>query len=131
VRFHGHVEYGPKLFEFYHQADMFVLPSTGAEGTPRVVTEAMSQSVPVIVTKVGGNPGTVMNGDCGVLIEPGDADAIADSIEKLIDDGEFRRNLIRKGFERVKGFTMDHHSKDLFEKLSNAFPELFNHKTAL
>jgi len=131
VRFHGHVEYGPKLFDFYNKADMFVLPSTGAEGTPRVVTEAMSQSLPVIVTTVGGNPGTVKNGECGILIEPGDSDAIADAIEKLIDDGEFRRNLIKKGFERVKDFTMDHHSKDLFQKLSSAFPELFKNNPAL
>lgn len=131
VHFHGHIEYGPKLFEFYHNSDMFILPSTGAEGTPRVVTEAMSQCLPVIVTKVGGNPGTVEDGDCGALIEPGDPDAIVGAIEQIIDDGEYRRGIIRKGFERVKGFTMDHHSKDVYEKLKGAFPEMFNNRPTI
>lgn len=126
VSFHGHVQYGGELFDFYRNADMFVLPSTGAEGTPRVVVEAMSQSLPIIATKVGGNPATISEGKCGMLIEPGDPDAIAGAIENIIDDGELRRRLIRNGFERAHDFTMDNHSKDLFEKLSNEFPGMFN-----
>ena len=125
VNFHGFIQYGPQLFEFYRRADMFLLPSIGAEGTPRVVIEAMSQSLPVIATKVGGNPWTIEDGVTGLLIEPGDPRAIADAVERIIDDAELRRLLINMGYERAHDFTLENHSRDLFNKLSREFPGMF------
>ncbi len=131
VHFHGHIQYGPELFAFYRNADMFVLPSVGAEGTPRVVIEAMSQSLPVVVTRVGGNAGTVQEGECGFLLEPGDAAAIADSIESIIDDGELRRGLIEKGFRRAHDFTTENHSMELFKRLAREFPGMFKQNSSV
>ena len=125
VNFHGFVQYGPRLFDFYRRSDMFLLPSIGAEGTPRVVVEALSQSLPVIVTRVGGNPWTIEDGVTGLLIEPGDPRAIADAVERIIDDAELRHRLINKGYERARDFTLENHSRDLFDKLSGEFPGMF------
>jgi glycosyltransferase involved in cell wall biosynthesis len=125
VLFHGYIPYGPKLFEFYRQADIFVLPSIGAEGTPRVLIEAMSQSLPVITTKVGGTPWTIEDGVTGLLIEPGNPEAIANAVERVINDTELRKRLIHKGFERAHDFTFENHSRDLFMKLSAEFPGMF------
>ncbi len=125
VIFHGYVKYGPKLFEFYRNSDMFLLPSIGAEGTPRVLIEALSQSLPVITTKVGGTPWTIDDGVTGLLIDPGDPQAIADAIERVIEDGELRRRLIAEGYKHAHDFTLESHSKDLFGKLSKAFPDVF------
>lgn len=124
VLFHGYIKYGPELFEYYRNADMFVLPSIGAEGTPRVLIEAMSQSLPVITTKVGGTPWTIEDGVTGLLIEPDDPQAIAGAVERVLDDGELRRRLISGGYERAHDFTLENHSRDLFRKLSNEFPEI-------
>ena len=76
------------------QCDMFVLASR-TEGLPRAVVEAMAHGVPCIGTRVGGIPELL---DDEALVEKEDPEALADLIEKLIDDSEFydaqaRRNL--------------------------------------
>ena len=55
VEFLGHVKNGSALWDTYRNADIFVLP-TLAEGFPRVLYEAMSQSLPIVTTNVSGIP---------------------------------------------------------------------------
>jgi sugar transferase (PEP-CTERM/EpsH1 system associated) len=56
--------------------DVFVLPSLG-EGISNTVLEAMATGLPVIATRVGGNPELVNHGVTGTLVPPGDPDALA------------------------------------------------------
>lgn len=63
-------------------ADVYVLPSY-KEGLPISILEAMSYSLPVISTRVGGIPEIIMNGKNGLLINPGDKEALYESIIKL------------------------------------------------
>lgn len=69
--------------------DVFVLPSH-AEAIPRCVLEAMFLGTPVISTRVGGIPTVVTNEETGLLVEPGDTDALAKAIERLAADAHFR-----------------------------------------
>lgn len=59
--------------------DIFVLPSLN-EGFPTVIPEAMACGKPVIGTKVGGVPEALSNQDVGVLVNPRDPEALADTI---------------------------------------------------
>src|SRR5205085_8446462 len=62
--------------EFFAGLDQFWLTSDW-EGTPNVVLEAMAASLPVIATRVGGTPEVIADGETGILVDAGDAAAVA------------------------------------------------------
>ncbi len=64
--------------------DLFVLPSFG-EGVPVVLMEAMAARLPVIATAVGG-VGELVDPGCGLLVPPGDSEALARAIDALLRD---------------------------------------------
>jgi sugar transferase (PEP-CTERM/EpsH1 system associated) len=59
--------------------DCFVLPSL-AEGISNTILEAMATRLPVIATRVGGNPELIESGMTGMLVQPANSDALADAI---------------------------------------------------
>lgn len=75
-------------------ATLVVLPSDW-EARPLVAQEALRAGVPLIATAVGGVPGLV--GDAAVLVPPGDADALAAAIERVLADSALRRRLAVAG----------------------------------
>ena len=83
------VRRGVELVEFYHWADVLVLPSE-REGMPLVVLEAMACGLPVVATDVVGNRELVA--DVGVLVEP-DPTSIALALDQLAQDVRLRTNL--------------------------------------
>jgi glycosyltransferase involved in cell wall biosynthesis len=83
-------------------ADCFVLASvTGAdgdeEGTPTVLMEASSMGLSVVSTWHSGIPEVVLDGETGLLVPPGDVEALADRIRRLLRDPELRRRLGDRG----------------------------------
>jgi glycosyltransferase involved in cell wall biosynthesis len=80
--------------------DVFVLPSL-AEGTPNGVIEAMACGVPVIATNVGGIP-DILDPECGILIPPRDADALAEAMLKLARNPELRSRMGATAKERCE-----------------------------
>jgi len=96
-RLHGYIPHGPALFALYRSADIFVFPSL-SEGFPRVIYEAMGQSLPIITTAVGGIPMVLTHEETALLVPPRSAEAIAEAIIRLITDPELRQRLIRNAF---------------------------------
>jgi len=82
------------------KTDIFVLPSYG-EGLPMSILEAMSYSIPVVSTPVGGIPELISDGETGFLIEPGDIDALYTKLKQLIVDDKLRLMLGEKGREVI------------------------------
>jgi glycosyltransferase involved in cell wall biosynthesis len=74
------------------RASIFALPSHN-EGVPIALLEAMSHSLPAITTPVGGIPEVVENGRNGILVKPGDVDAIEAALEKLLQSSAERQRL--------------------------------------
>jgi sugar transferase (PEP-CTERM/EpsH1 system associated) len=69
--------------------DVFVLPSI-AEGISNTVLEAMATGLPVVATRVGGNPELVEDGVSGVLVRPGDRETLAAAIAGYLADPALR-----------------------------------------
>ena len=98
----GYVTNAPELSA---ACDVFCMPSTKREGLARAIIEAMAYRVPPVVTSAGGSPELVVDGECGFVVPPKDADALAKGIEKLYRDkdlrtkfGEAARNRIGTAF---------------------------------
>jgi len=68
----------------FRWADLFVFP-TRADTLPLVVLEAMAHGTPVVASDVGGIP-FELEGGCGVLVPPGDVDALRVAVAELDDD---------------------------------------------
>jgi len=82
------------------QVAVSVLPSL-SEGLSNTLLESMAAGVPVVATRVGGNPEIVEDGRTGWLVPPGDPDAIARAITSLLDDRERAEAFSRRARERV------------------------------
>ncbi|MBC2906102.1 glycosyltransferase [Streptomyces cupreus] len=79
---------------FLARADMVVLPSLH-EGCSNAVMEALAAGRPVVATAVGGTP-ELLRGR-GVLVPPADAAALADGLQRLLDDRELANEFGRRG----------------------------------
>lgn len=66
-------------------ADVFALSSL-SEGVSIAILEAMAAGLPVVATRVGGNPEIVLDGQTGLLVEPGRPDLLAAALEQLLKD---------------------------------------------
>src|SRR2546429_8288778 len=85
---------------FMESLDVFVLPSL-AEGTPNGIIEAMAHGVPVIASAVGGVP-DIVDPQSGILIPPGDADALAEAMLVLASDPQRRKEMGAAARERYE-----------------------------
>ena len=88
-------------------ANIFVLPSVidpegGMDNLPTVIMEAMATGLPVVSTSIGGIPEMVVENETGFLVQPDDALALADAIEKVIDDRLLAQKLGQAGYERAQ-----------------------------
>ncbi len=97
VRFLGFRSDVPDLLA---AADFFVLPSR-MEGLPLAVLEAMSHGLPIVTTRIGGNPEVVTDGEHGLLVPIEDPAALAAALARFAEDPELRRKLGEAGRVRV------------------------------
>lgn len=65
-------------------SDLVVLPSVASEGIPISLIEALALARPIVATRVGGIPEIVEHGSTGVLVAPGDPQALADAVNGVL-----------------------------------------------
>lgn len=72
-----------------------VQPADGSEffGSPTKLFEYMAMARPVIASRLGQIAGVIVDGENGIIVEPGDAGALARAIERLAGDKAMRRRL--------------------------------------
>jgi len=98
--------------------DLFVVPSlTDRESFGVAAVEASACGLPVIASRVGGLPEVVLDGQTGLLVPPGDINALAAAMARLLSEPELRAQMGRAG----RQFVLEHYrwadNASLMEKL--------------
>ena len=89
------------LPSFYQSFDLFVSPSN-YEGWGRAVIEAMAVGLPVVMTDTGLAGEVVKNGENGIVVPVGDAQAFFQAMKRLYEDPQKRKQLAAAGRETAK-----------------------------
>lgn len=119
VEFKGWVS-GQEKEDLFGEAAVFCLPSY-AEGFPMGVLDAWAFSLPVVCTPVGGILDVAVDGDNILLFEPGDIDALAFSLIKIISDPGLRKHIALKSHKLSElEFNLSH----INEQLGDLYMEL-------
>ncbi|MBV6625386.1 MAG: glycosyltransferase family 4 protein [Rivularia sp. (in: Bacteria)] len=106
--------------EYFEQTDVFVL-SSFAEGVPVVLMEAMAAGVPVVAPQIAGISELVEDNLSGYVIPAGDKTSLAQSIEKLLSDGELRAKFGTAGRNKVeKEFNINLEAQKLYQVMNKA-----------
>jgi len=98
-------------------SNLYVNSAKCYEALSFAILEAMDASLPVIATNVGGN-GDILSpeNDCGILVEYGDTDAMANAIKTMIEDEELRNKYSANAFKAVNEvFNLDKLLEDTYK----------------
>jgi len=93
--------YRKDIQRYYEAMDLSVLTSF-SEGLSLTLLESMGYGIPIVATRVGGNPEIVEEGVNGYLVGLRDDGALVERIVKLLKDGDLRRNMGKAGRLRAE-----------------------------
>lgn len=93
---------GAEKDKAFKEASVFCLPSY-AEGFPMGVLDAWAYGLPVITTPVGGIPDIAQDGKNCLLFNPGNIDALAEQMERMMDSETLRNSVAKESSELAKG----------------------------
>ncbi len=95
-----------EVYRTYSRGKVLILPSE-IEATPIVIAEAIMAGLPPVVSKVGGHPELVIDGETGFVFDLEDTDALADRLVRCLTERELAERLVTNGQEFMKKFTID------------------------
>lgn len=111
-------KYGEDKEVIFENSDIFVLP-TSDDCSPLVLLEAMQRHLPCISTNIGGIKDLVEEGVNGLICDNKDAELLAESIKKLLDDPILRKEMGENGYEKFKKqYTSEAFQERMYEVLS-------------
>jgi glycosyltransferase involved in cell wall biosynthesis len=113
VRFHRHCE-GGDLQRLVARARVSVLPSEWYEVFGQSIVESLLLSTPVVASRIGGIPEVMDDGEHGLLVPPGDAEALADAISWVASHRATADEMGKAGRETaVQLFSAERHYEGL------------------
>lgn len=117
---HGRVPKA-KLIEGLKECDVFVFPTT-FEGSSYSIYQAMAMQLPIITTFNSGS--VIENGISGILIKPGDHQALLASMQQVKDHPDLRQSIAKKAYALSKEFDWENYGKNLCRILEEKVPSL-------
>lgn len=101
--------------------DVFAFPSS-AEGTPMVIYSAMAMGVPIVASPVSGVGEIVADGESGLFVPAADAKALAEAVERLMNEPELATRL----GERARAACYENYSAaSAIERLQTIYEQLY------
>jgi phosphatidyl-myo-inositol dimannoside synthase len=120
-----------ELIMAYHACDVVVLPGReidgDIEGFGIVALEAAAAGKPVVATRVGGVPDAVEHGKSGILVDPGDYQALTEAVTAMFNDGAKRFTIGTYARERVNMKFSWNHVVESWAKVFSLFDDRLNH----
>jgi glycosyltransferase involved in cell wall biosynthesis len=89
------------IHRYYAIMDVSSLTSY-SEGLSITLLESMQCGIPVVATRVGGNPEVVVDDETGYLVKPGDASDFASHVVKLLKNRDLRKSMGKEAWKRVE-----------------------------
>ncbi len=120
VTFLGHVPH-EHLAKLYSRATVSVVPSH-YETFGLAALESMKFGVPVVAAAAGSLPEIVLDGVTGLLAPPGDAEAMATAVIRVLTDGDLREDLSRNARQRAQQYFVDEQVPRNLELYERATP---------
>ncbi|PDW02767.1 glycosyl transferase family 1 [Candidatus Viridilinea mediisalina] len=109
----------PALRQLYAECDIFALPTYG-DCMPWVLSEASATGIAIITTPVGAIPEMVYDGTTGLLVPPGDCDALTVALQRLCTDAPLRLRLGAAAYEHVaRNYDAQTNTKRLIDLLES------------
>lgn len=106
---HVRLPWSDDLVSCFAAMDVLAFPSLRRESFGRVSAEAQACALPVVASRVGGIPETLIDGTSGVLVPPADAQALEAALMTLIEDPALRRRMGEAGrAQAVERFSLPH-----------------------
>lgn len=89
------------------ELDLFLMTSK-TEGLGTIVIEALAAGIPVVAARAGGIPELILDGECGLLGEIGDAEGLSRLVLRIFEEPALRHKLVEQGRQRAKQFSYRH-----------------------
>ena len=106
-----------KMPHFWNSVDICVVPSL-IEPFGLVALEALACGVPVIASAVGGLKEIIVEGECGLLVAPGNVAALSGALREAIGNESLRRRLTAGARFRAQQFSLQRRSHELLRVLT-------------
>jgi phosphatidylinositol alpha-mannosyltransferase len=119
VRMLGKVSDEEKWDEL-EQADVLCAPSLRGESFGLVLTEAFANGTPVVASNIVGYRDVVQDGVDGILVPPGDAQALAETLRELYHQPEVRTSMALAAARNVEQFAWPHIADELLKAYEDA-----------
>jgi phosphatidylinositol alpha-mannosyltransferase len=123
VRFVGLVS-EEDLPRYYRTCDVFCAPSIGFESFGLVLLEAMAAGRPIVASDIVGYRTVVRNGEEGLLVPPGDEEALATALVSLLRDPGLRQRVGERGQARASAYSRDR----IAQRILDFYGELLERK---
>jgi glycosyltransferase involved in cell wall biosynthesis len=106
--------------ELLLSSGVMLFPPVQPEGHPRVVLEAIAAGLPVVTTDQGAIAETVIDGECGFVLDEADPEELADRVLRLLEDPQLRERMGRAARARyLAEFTQEQADRKLADWLTD------------
>mmetsp|Transcript_68865 Transcript_68865/g.102398 ORF Transcript_68865/g.102398 Transcript_68865/m.102398 type:complete len:388 (-) Transcript_68865:132-1295(-) len=114
-------EFTKEPFYVYERCNLIALPSTGKEGLPNVLLEALAMEKPCVATRSYGMAEVVIDGKTGYCFPSGDVNALADAIVKIAHTSEEEQTQMSQNGKEL--IFSEHDKAKQFEKILDIMKE--------
>jgi len=115
--------YKNNMLQYMKDFDVFICPSVADEDFPYVILEAMLLGKPIIGTSIAGIPEQVLDQKNGLIIPPGDAEMLADSIMKMISNKHLIQMMAANSHNR---YTENFSNETIMQRYKRLFNSIIN-----